>query len=204
VPAHPDMTLLRAGLAVRAGDIALDLLGEPNRAMSTKRELRFGRHGSLSVVVAGPKAGMWHDHQIGAGGDMLALIMREHRGSFLDAVRFAEQFIGQAPREAVPASRAPVTTGDNADAERNRRSAMDMWEEAVPIVGTLAAHYLAGAACAICRRRLTGMCCDFIRAALIATRVIPACYRFYATSRPTRLGRSSAPPCPPMAARSVA
>jgi len=37
------------------------------------------------VATAGPKAGLWFDHEAGAGGDMLALIMRERRGGFRDA-----------------------------------------------------------------------------------------------------------------------
>jgi hypothetical protein len=81
-----DLNALRSSLAARSSELAAALLGEANRAMSSKRELRFGRHESLGVVIAGPKAGMWHDHQIGSGGDMISLIMRERGGAFRDAV----------------------------------------------------------------------------------------------------------------------
>jgi putative DNA primase/helicase len=60
-----DLTALRAALASRAAAVALALLGQPNRAHSTRRELRFGNKGSLVVVVAGGKAGLWHDHESG-------------------------------------------------------------------------------------------------------------------------------------------
>lgn len=46
--------------------------GEPNRALSTRSELRFGRHGSVSVAVAGEKAGLWYDHEAGRGGRLRA------------------------------------------------------------------------------------------------------------------------------------
>jgi putative DNA primase/helicase len=50
------------------------LLGEPNPRLSTARELRWGRHGSLAVNV---ERGIWHDHSTEAGGGVLALIARE-------------------------------------------------------------------------------------------------------------------------------
>jgi RecA-family ATPase len=54
--------------------IARKLLGEPNRAMSSKTELRYGSHGSMSVDL---KKGTWFDHETGAGGGALDLIGRQ-------------------------------------------------------------------------------------------------------------------------------
>lgn len=135
-----DMTFVRAGLAPVAAELAVALLGEPNRSMSGKRELRFGNHGSVSVVIAGPKAGVWHDHELGVGGDLLALIMRERGGSFRDAIEFAEQFIGQTPRE--PAA-APQVRHRDAAAEDHTALALKIWKDAVPIASTIAELYLA-------------------------------------------------------------
>ena len=50
------------------------LLGEPNRKLSTKTELRFGARGSLSVDL---EKGTFFDHEIGQGGGVLDLIGRE-------------------------------------------------------------------------------------------------------------------------------
>jgi hypothetical protein len=52
------------------------LLGEPNRRLSTKDELRFGTHGSLSVDL---QKGTWFSHEDGDGGGVLDLIARETR-----------------------------------------------------------------------------------------------------------------------------
>ena len=57
--------------------VALRLLQAPNPRLSNKRELRFGAHGSMSVVIAGDKKGTWHDHEAGRGGGTLDLIERE-------------------------------------------------------------------------------------------------------------------------------
>jgi hypothetical protein len=48
-----------------AADLARHLLGEPNRALSTRRDPRFGSKGSLSVITAGPKAGSFFNHEQG-------------------------------------------------------------------------------------------------------------------------------------------
>jgi hypothetical protein len=130
----------RSALASRAAELAIALLGEPNRAMSSKRELRFGRHGSLAVLVAGPKAGLWRDHEAGTGGDMLGLIMTERGGGFRDAVDFAEHFIGRPPLpvEIQPPQRRTAER----DAAAAARYALEIWREAMPISGTPAERYL--------------------------------------------------------------
>lgn len=72
------------------------LLGEPNAQLSKAAELRFGSHGSLSVDL---EKGVWHDHETGAGGGVLDLIV--HKGEALDregAARWLKQegFVAQA------------------------------------------------------------------------------------------------------------
>jgi predicted P-loop ATPase len=57
--------------------VARRLLGEPNKHLSTKDELRFGTHGSLSVDL---EKGTFYDHEAGEGGGVLDLIAREKGG----------------------------------------------------------------------------------------------------------------------------
>src|SRR5262245_41354085 len=56
------------------GPLAQSLLGEPNRAMSSANELRYGQHGSFSVDL---RKGTWYDHEAGVGGGALDLVTRE-------------------------------------------------------------------------------------------------------------------------------
>lgn len=56
------------------GPVARYLLGEPNQALSSAKELRFGTHGSISVDLI---KGTWFDHEAGVGGGLLDLIRRE-------------------------------------------------------------------------------------------------------------------------------
>lgn len=49
-------------------DLARAKFGEPNKRLSTRSELRFGRHGSVSVCLHGDRAGLYFDHEAQIGG----------------------------------------------------------------------------------------------------------------------------------------
>lgn len=63
-----------AAFQKNAKEVALALLGGPNRKMSKPHELRFGSRGSLAVDV---EKGIWQDHENGTGGGMIELVMRQ-------------------------------------------------------------------------------------------------------------------------------
>ena len=52
----PSIADIAAALRDHAEAAAMALLGKPTSR--TSHELRFGRHGSLSVALAGPKSGL--------------------------------------------------------------------------------------------------------------------------------------------------
>lgn len=54
--------------------VLLQILGEPNQQLSTAKELRFGRKGSLSVD---PVKGIWSDFETGDSGGFFDLIKQE-------------------------------------------------------------------------------------------------------------------------------
>jgi putative DNA primase/helicase len=55
-------------------DIARHILGEPNRRLSSRDQLRFGTSGSIAVEIGGPKRGCWWDHENEEGGGPVELI----------------------------------------------------------------------------------------------------------------------------------
>jgi hypothetical protein len=61
-------------LADRIGEIAQRILGQPNKALSTRSQLRFGTNGSVAVDIGGPNVGKWFDHEIGKGGGWRELL----------------------------------------------------------------------------------------------------------------------------------
>jgi putative DNA primase/helicase len=72
------------------GQAARKLLGEPNRELSSRDELRFGSRGSLAVRIGGEKRGTWFDHEANEGGGVLDLLRCKARlvnGAALDWLR---------------------------------------------------------------------------------------------------------------------
>ncbi|WP_219336963.1 VapE domain-containing protein [Acetobacter orientalis] len=69
-------------------EVARALLGEPNSALSSRTELRFGARGSLSVDLS---KGTWYDNEAGEGGGAIALVMRELNVPKPEAVKWLQQ-----------------------------------------------------------------------------------------------------------------
>jgi putative DNA primase/helicase len=53
-----DYSALRAALKDRAAELAKHLMGEPNRELSDKREVRYGTRGAFALQIAGAKCGL--------------------------------------------------------------------------------------------------------------------------------------------------
>ena len=134
---------LKAALTARAAEVAVYCCRDPNRAMSTPRELRFGRKGSLSVEIAGDRAGVWFDHETGEGGDLLALIQHVTGCGFCEALDEAQKFVGVAAEPVLRPTRPSVAQHMPTDAEGTAR-ALRLWGEAGSPTATLVAPYLAG------------------------------------------------------------
>jgi putative DNA primase/helicase len=150
-----DAQNIRAALHGIEREIVAAFRGAPNRALSSKKELRWGSKGSLSLQLAGSKAGLWYDHELGRGGDVLSLIMLEQGCDFVAALRFAQQFIGGSapaaqnkqrenkPPEGIPTLRiVRDDDGDDADELRRIEHAIGIWCDVQPLRGTQAEKYL--------------------------------------------------------------
>ena len=129
-------------------EVAVALLGKPNAALSSERELRYGRRGSLAVHIAGPYGGRFRDHEAGTGGGVLDLVQRECGGNRCGAWAWlcAHGFLSG---RSVPAQqrgpRVVTTRGADARETRDKRAyAHQLWEEARPLRGSLAEAYLHG------------------------------------------------------------
>jgi putative DNA primase/helicase len=88
-----------------AEQIVQSFLGEPNRSLSTTRELRWGRKGSFKLNVAGDKAGVWYDHENKIGGDIIEFIRQQHGCSIGEAIDEALTYL--APSASWPSSTVP-------------------------------------------------------------------------------------------------
>jgi putative DNA primase/helicase len=124
-----DLPDLQAELTARLPDLAEELLGPPT--FRSQREWRWGRHGSLAVVIAGAKAGCWFDHEAGIGGRMVDLIARQRGTDRTAALTWSAARIGQRPGMRPPVSgRMPAATIDRS--AKTRQRAADIWNSATP------------------------------------------------------------------------
>jgi len=94
-------------LGERMEELALHLLGAPNKKLSTSDELRFGNKGSTSVNIGGAEPGVWYDHEAAKGGGALELIQHVQRCDLREACAWADDWLGLVP---LPASSKPAAT----------------------------------------------------------------------------------------------
>lgn len=129
---------INARLRPRFADLVLQLVNmEPTTRSHS--ELRFGRKGSLSVVVAGPKAGAWHDHETDDRGDPVAFIAYQRRCSMREARAWALTWLGEAVHQPAPRP-APAPSGPGAS--QTVEMAKRLWTESAPAAGTIVEAYL--------------------------------------------------------------
>jgi putative DNA primase/helicase len=141
---------LKAALADRIKDLALELLGKPTKRSG--REWRWGSKGGQAVVIRGAKRGLFHDHDSGAGGSPLDLIMFARGCGFVEAVRWARDWAGmpddRAARRDTAAERereckrAAEAAKEAADRAHRIATAQLKWKYAICIDGTVAERYL--------------------------------------------------------------
>jgi putative DNA primase/helicase len=140
-----DLDAIRTALRLRTADLAILLVGHPNRLMSSKRELRFGRNGSLAVLLSGSKTGCWYDHESGEGGDLFDLIQRERGRNFADALEFARGFVGPsasvAPRH-IPRDDAGRHRENAVSRSNTAQFAASIWNASIHPHGTPVEAYL--------------------------------------------------------------
>ncbi|MBK8176586.1 MAG: toprim domain-containing protein [Rhodospirillales bacterium] len=116
-PSSAPLAELCRQLDQRIDEIARRLLGEPNWALSTRAQLRFGRNGSLAVEIAGARRGRWYDHEQKQGGSALDLVVRCTGLSQREAAERAAAKLGLAVerRSPPPPRRRIVTAYDYRD-----------------------------------------------------------------------------------------
>jgi hypothetical protein len=134
-------TRVARALADHAESVAIALLGKPSS--KSRNELRWGRHGSVAMRLSGAKRGLWCNFERGEGGDLLDLVARVHGVELREAIQIAERdYLGNAsmrqPAPRRPWPSAPATTDD---AEARITAARRVWDETVPLAGTLAERY---------------------------------------------------------------
>ena len=100
----------RDALREVAPDIIAEFRGPHNRRLSTRKEMRWGNNGSFALLIAGPREGLWFDHELGRGGDIIEFIRLERGCSFVEALDFAAQFTPELRRHVCRRDGPPTAT----------------------------------------------------------------------------------------------
>lgn len=103
-----DFADVSAALAARAAEVVAYLLPEGRREGGEWRcgGIDGGAGRSLAVALSGAKAGRWHDHASGEGGDLLALWAACRALPLPEAAREASRWLGTLPASDPPAARS--------------------------------------------------------------------------------------------------
>ena len=131
-----------ARLGERIGELATTLVGEPNRALSTRAQLRFGTKGSVAVELDGPERGRWFDHEAGVGGDALTLVESRLGLANGAACRWALEWLGDAP-DLGHATATSLRSSSGGDQGRSAKVDQIVTASLDP-AGTMVERYLHG------------------------------------------------------------
>src|SRR5262245_12654648 len=131
----------RQELRARAAEIVGSFFGEPNRRLSTARQLRWGTHGSFALNVSGEKAGLWFDHENRQGGDIIDFLKHQLGYSIGDAIHYALRYLGPSFGVSRPIIRRAAR--QEADDGIRIGRALQIWAGVLPLRGSLAERYLA-------------------------------------------------------------
>ena len=127
-------------LAAAMPAVARALLGEPVAGLSTAKEWRYGRRGSLAVNV---ERGLWRDHEAGTGGGVVALIRRERGGDTADALQWLGGGVGRILAPSARAHAGARSSRNDHDSAEKSAYALAIWREAASPHGSPAETYLA-------------------------------------------------------------
>lgn len=145
---------LQAALVDGLEDLARALLGDENKALSSKAEWRWGSKGARSLQIrsaGGKRRGDWFDHSANEGGGPLRMIYDARGQGWADTFKWARSWAGldgtkpqdrPKPRQPDPAKVAAQEAEAAADRARKVRTAADFWRQRRPTEGTAADLYL--------------------------------------------------------------
>jgi len=137
---------IKSLLDTRIEELAQTLLGDPNKKLSDRSQLRFGSKGSVSVNL---RTGQWYSHEAGKGGGAFELIKSElGMKNFNDVMEYAKKFVNYHPDIQHQVVKNSVTSTKKRDVEDKARKtqmkdyANTLFSKSVPLQKTLGEVYL--------------------------------------------------------------
>lgn len=83
--------LIKSMLKDRTEKVAEKILGKPTDRQGNS--LRYGKHGSQSIITNGVKRGQWYDHERKVGGSLLDMVAQNNGVELKDAMGWARDWL---------------------------------------------------------------------------------------------------------------
>ncbi|MDP3267676.1 MAG: AAA family ATPase, partial [Legionella sp.] len=142
---HYDANSVSQNLSHHAELVIQSLLGQPNRALSSKTEYRYGTNGSLSFCLAGEKRGTWFNFETMEKGNLLHLIQKTCALNFKESLEYAAKLTGDDLKESIKTmgeQQNHFKLKHNIKEGKQDKYGMQLVQESKPIMGTIAEKYL--------------------------------------------------------------
>ena len=139
-----DKEVLVARLASKALEYATRWLGEPKKIIASDARWK----GGLSVTITGEHAGRWRHWAAGQGGrDLISLYAHAYQVEWKSALKTLAQDLGvDQPSVFLSPEKNPTLKKEGQATEAlktdTRQKAQDLYQQGIPIQGTLAEAYL--------------------------------------------------------------
>ncbi|MEO1942859.1 MAG: AAA family ATPase, partial [Candidatus Thioglobus sp.] len=89
-----DAKIVETKMRDGAQNICLRIFGEPNKSLSSANNWRYGKKGSLSIIVGGNHQGSFHNFETGEKGGMIQLLKSELGLDFKSALEEGNKILG--------------------------------------------------------------------------------------------------------------
>lgn len=142
---HYDVQDIVSNLSLNTECVVQSLLGTPNGSLSSKKEMRYGAKGSLSICLAGDKRGTWFNFETGEKGNLLHLIQTSLNLDFKSSLEYAAKMTGDDLKGVAQSSVQKVSSPHEKTDDKPSKTllyAQQLVKESTPISGTLAETYL--------------------------------------------------------------
>jgi ATP-dependent exoDNAse (exonuclease V) alpha subunit len=141
-----DAKKVEESLRYQCRQVCEDTFGKRNESLSNATNWRYGRKGSLSVLVDGPHRGSFHNFETGEKGGMIQLLMSELGIDFKAALEQAQRMLGGDFTSPLPVKEKPNQKHirDTGEEQKKRDYINSLIKKSAPITVGPGAKYLAG------------------------------------------------------------
>lgn len=155
---NADTYELKEALLNNAVDLISYALGTaPNKAASSRKEMRWGNKGSFVFNIYGRKRGLWYDFEAQEGGDIFTLVGQRilRTKHFVEICNWCREWLGWPPDGPAPnifdddmrrrekaQKQAEKDEKEEQDQKKRINKARSIWDRSVSILGTAAEKYL--------------------------------------------------------------